>query len=1060
MKRCIVQYILPLFVALLCSCERAEKINTLGETEYYFDEKLSSLSTGDDGVLWIGGETGSLWRVKDDERRVFEVGEDRIYKVLSRNTDSLTTICWVGVRNSGLQRWVMQDDRMHRQKVYLIPVKKEKYSTYDIAMLGDHLYAATSQGLYRMPVGGNAVADSLQLVYPHDQDLWRGSKNYFIVNNLCTYRDSLLLAATEQGVISVSKDTGRVELSHKGRAINHVSVYGDTIFALSDNMLYLDTPAGKSIREVRLPLSPKLYYQSQGIHYIVGTDNMLLSNDLVDFVMIPLRRKTPAGCRNIMLPDPRHDFTLMLTENALWRVPHHLGIFNGSTSVKAACAGSNETYYLTTHNELYRKEDKAAEASLIYTFPKEEQIVRMDLVGHTIYYYNARQELKMINVSGSKLKNMLMHRAATMYQSKDKITAMGVKQTGDKVRVYLGVQDGLVVADGINIPDTVRFFENKYVTAFYSARHSDLVYLSTLNDGAYYVCPPDSVFKPIGGSERNTFIRDIIATEAHLSTLITLTNHHIITQNPNDTVPVRGYNKLLYVNDSLFYALPEYGLRKFRIKDGHMSDEGLFYTDIRFSPAASLVHGGHLYLGSNLGVLTLKIDHENQPSWENFGAGDIFSPRYAAGVAIVIVILILILAVVAYLYRKRKSRMLITRRIETLKSRAEELNSFYALSDDAGRSSIMKLRQEISEIAPDKRKRRETNMLIARLTNEIIKLNREATLSLSQKLKKQMECIARAEAYESSHLWEQSVQAESSGDVERIRQQVSRNGLWLEQLKTLGSDLSVRIEELTGCLEHVTFNNALVRRFTVLRDDIARKPLADLMAEYKVVAAEYDNLYSDYTLTLILDYMHSLEEALHARIESDYAVRVLITRLGELASWTSHEQRIPLLRELDLIEKQIQFLQTKDRIADSLVEYQNLRNMLIKENEGLVNKKFDKELEDMIAVRAKSIVKQVEQLTVAMYELITVTDAMILDEVLRFSNFYHQQAKVLAILVANPKVKRSLIPGVLGIYGNLNPVISRLVNNKIKTNEKVLKEYLRDRGKYSAFVYYVLHIAD
>ena len=64
----------------------------------------------------------------------------------------------------------------------------------------------------------------------------------------------------------------------------------------------------------------------------------------------------------------------------------------------------------------------------------------------------------------------------------------------------------------------------------------------------------------------------------------------------------------------------------------------------------------------------------------------------------------------------------------------------------------------------------------------------------------------------------------------------------------------------------------------------------------------------------------------------------------------------------------------------------------------------------------------------------------------------------MALLIANPKVKRVLLPGMLGMYGNLNPVISRLVNNKIKPNEGWLQAYVEKHP--AGIVAYILRLTE
>ena len=58
----------------------------------------------------------------------------------------------------------------------------------------------------------------------------------------------------------------------------------------------------------------------------------------------------------------------------------------------------------------------------------------------------------------------------------------------------------------------------------------------------------------------------------------------------------------------------------------------------------------------------------------------------------------------------------------------------------------------------------------------------------------------------------------------------------------------------------------------------------------------------------------------------------------------------------------------------------------------------------------------------------------------------------------NPKVKRLHIPGMLCIYGNLNPVISRLANNKLKTNHSFLIDYVK--ANPTSIVFYILRLID
>lgn len=136
--------------------------------------------------------------------------------------------------------------------------------------------------------------------------------------------------------------------------------------------------------------------------------------------------------------------------------------------------------------------------------------------------------------------------------------------------------------------------------------------------------------------------------------------------------------------------------------------------------------------------------------------------------------------------------------------------------------------------------------------------------------------------------------------------------------------------------------------------------------------------------------------------------------------------------------------------------YVSVRNKVERENEERITKKFDTRLNEEIAEKTQEITDDLEKCIALFYEQMSKTDKYILTEVLEITNFNNQPAKVLALLMGNPRVKRLYIPGMLNVYGNLNPVISRLVNNKLKVNDSLLKEYVKNNPK--SMVFYFLRL--
>ena len=119
---------------------------------------------------------------------------------------------------------------------------------------------------------------------------------------------------------------------------------------------------------------------------------------------------------------------------------------------------------------------------------------------------------------------------------------------------------------------------------------------------------------------------------------------------------------------------------------------------------------------------------------------------------------------------------------------------------------------------------------------------------------------------------------------------------------------------------------------------------------------------------------------------------------------------------------------------------------------------MDVKLEVNISDRTQAVTSKIDKLIIQLYDHFIFTDKEVVEQILNFTNFTNQQARVLALLIANPKVKRILLPGMLGMYGNLNPVISRLVNNKVKPNEDWLRSYIEKHP--TSIVAYILRLTE
>lgn len=1046
------------FICILMGCEDKKSVDTLGETEHYFDEKVTSISSGNGGVSWVGSETGRIWRVQGCSSEPFDVGSERVYKVVSADDKDGSSLLWIGIRNSGLQKWNMNSaGELNKLVTYKIPVKENHYSPYDILKFRNTIFTATTQGLYCVSV--ESESDSMKLIYPDRNQLSDKYNNSFPVKNMCVCNDSILWASTDHGALMVDLLNGKTKLVYNDINISHVSSNNDTLCILKENKLIRCEPDGTPIDSVLLQFSPKVYYQANQIHYFIDRDNMLLSKDLREFKMIPLRKKISDKCRNIIIPEAGSDYLLLLMEDTLWRIPVHSGIFNGNGLVKIACQGDHQMYYLSSDNILYlQKNDERA--CPVFSFPTEEQIVWMCASRDKIYYYNTEQEVKEVSISTSPLKNLIAHGTRTIYQSKHKITSACLKNRDDIPEMYLGIQDGLLL---LNLKSgevrELPSFSNRYVTSFFLPPHSKLLYLSTLNNGIFY-SSADSVFTAISETKQHASVKDLIVTGSYPPQLISLTNHDILSHRSGDSILARGCNKLLYVNDTLFYTLSESGIRKLVIDSlGMLHDKGNYYTDIRFNPAASFVSGQKLYLGSDMGVLMLDAGNEDAMRWVSFKPDNFVNIK-----SVIVAVAFLVIGFLIYSYRhirrRKANNRQLQKRVVHLSQCLEELKCYYNLTDEKELSEIKALEQEIGGIDVNSRNRKRLHVTIKRLTDEIIQRNRDVSFRLLKKLDDQIASMSAFATKEKDLMMAVSADIQKSNNLELIKNQLSINEKWMNEFTFLDSRLGELNTKLQGVIEIEGVNKDMMQMLESLNEGLYTKPLSEMMLLYRSLESAYDSLFTAHTLNVILSHADQMSEALRKRKTNDIVSQILIDRIEKAKQQIDPLHRLELLKDLEQINKRMEILRIIDQMQTCMESYTTIRDRIIAENDGLVNRRFDKDLESYIAGHTKAYVDNLEKLTVSFYKVLQMTDPFIINDVLKISSYYHQQAKVLALLIANPRVKRSLIPGMLGVYGNLNPVISRLINSKIKSNEDILKGYVEADNLNMVFVYYILKLID
>ena len=417
---------------------------------------------------WIGGETGVIWHIDGQNRKRFYTELDRIYDI-ERDPNQSNQI-WIASRNAGLQLWNITADTLIHKATFEIPSKGSRYSPYNIDIADATLFVATSQGLFSMPL--NQQQQGLKPLYPLHKE--RAGQYYepFLVNNLCHVGNKWLFTATQAGVISINLSTKKTELRHKGEYIRSVAIYDTKLYILSDNQLTIENYDGTDSKSFSLPQPVLSFYKASSTYYFITSSSILLSDNLKRFVSIPLRNNIPDNPHQISIADEGNGFSVLLTKNAIWRIPHHLGFFNANPPVVAACLSDKDLIYVNNQHELFRQKEGEQVATKIYDFENDDLPKEMYANGEDIYYYNANNQLFKLSLGKHYLINQLFKRPQLLAQTKTRITAMSFlpKQS----RILLGVQDYLLSINAQNgKTDTIKAMNNRYITAFHQVKNGE-----------------------------------------------------------------------------------------------------------------------------------------------------------------------------------------------------------------------------------------------------------------------------------------------------------------------------------------------------------------------------------------------------------------------------------------------------------------------------------------------------------------------------------------------------------------------------------------------------------
>ena len=1047
-KKCLfTNWLCLMLLFIITGCKETTTSRSLSEREFHYDDRLSTLSIDKNGY-WIGGETGVIWHVNGQNRKRFYTGLDRIYDI-KRDSKQSNQI-WVATRNAGLQLWNIAGDTLIHKTTFEIPSKGSRYSPYSIEIIDGNLFVATSQGLFSMPL--NQQQQGLKPLYPIHKEKAGQYYEPFLVNNLCHVGNKWLFASTQAGIISIDLPTKKIELRHKGENIRNVAIYDGKLYILSDKQLTIEGFDGTESKTFSLPQSVLSFYKASSTYYFITSSTILLSDNLERFVSIPLRNNIPDNPHQISIADDGNGFSILLTKNAIWRIPHHLGFFNANPPIIAACASDKDLLYVNNQHELFRQKAGEQVATKIYDFENDELPKEMYANGEDIYYYNANNQLFRLNLGNHYLVNQLFKRPQLLAKPKTRITSMAL--LSHQSRILLGVQDYLLSIDTQNgKTDTIKAMNNKYITAFHQAQNSDDIYIATLNNGVFV--EKGEQIKEVAGTHDKVFISSLLTYDEQKPHLLLLTNHHLLIQG-SDSIQTDGSCRMFCINDSIIYTIPETGIHKYKIKGGKLIDSGSFLADIHFNAQAGFILDNTLYIGSDLGVLQLTPGKEGAAEWVTF---DDKVPSLQL-IGIILFSLICIFTIIFFSYRRHQ--ILTYRQLQMskddLRKRLEALDTLKDRLTENERNTLDSISNEIDSINISSQSLRTNNEQFAKLSVRIARLNRDTALQMVKYLNDQIARIKQFEVYERDTMVHDSEEARNTDNIEIIIEQCRRNEVWLNHIQELKERLNKFHRSTQGTLVLKGLNDGMKEHLHHILNESKQHPVAEVYTDFIAVKNQYENIFTPEGLKVIREYISESIEQLKKLEGYEVMTKALTDELQSIEKDIDNRDRIVLLRLLQTIDNRINQIKHLKTLQKLMQDYTAVHENVVQENEERRMKKFNSKLFADIDSATRDITDQIAEVSDEFFKSFAMTDKEVCKEIFHFTAANSQQVRVLILLLAMPRVKRTLLPGMLGIYGNLNPVVSRLYHSKIGDNNAVLTAYCKENP--ASIVNYILKLSE
>lgn len=1012
----------------LAGCGKEPQRVTLPAQLYTYDYPLTTIAADRYGY-WTGGEDGELCLVEGNHRQFYQTSLDRIYDILRDHRDS--TLLWIASRNAGLQQWRLDGTTLTCQARYPISGKGLTYSVYDICLAGDSLYLATSQGLFALHEQAQQ-GDSLTCLYPTPRD----AATPYPVTKLCVYRGQQILGATANGLLrhvigatagmgtTTTGKSGTTALQPTTAPVQDISVDGTTVSFLAGDELHVLYGDRTARRYHRQRMAAIAFYRSNGLNYFITGSDLIVENQQGQRIKAALPGKVMPNAHNTYLADDGNGFSIIAVGNIEMKVPQHIGM-GEDNSMQAACTNGRDLFMVTRQGGIFRLGDGSMKAQELAYLSTEDLPVAIDALDDELYFVTADNRLCRLQLRDSYLLNDLLSRPETLMRLHTHATALATDKRNR--RLHVGIQDEMLSIDAQSgHVDTLHAMHGKYITQFLPAADGDGLYITTLNHGVFYLS--QNRLEPMAGTAGIEFLNNIAVSKGYDQRVYLLTNHALHRWR-GPRLDVDGCHGLYAMDSGTLYTLPNNGL--LRIRDGGKAmNTRRYYADIHFSAAASQLVGSRLFLGSALGEAIITPGKVQQLLWVTF-THHVMSLRRLMMILMVLVLLLGGLGALAN-YNRHSLGRLVKKYVSDLRQRMRILNATTAYLRPEDAAAVAQLNHDIDHAEADRGKKRHVTQRAAAISERIMRLNRDVVLQFVATLSQQGEDILQLDCKESRQLYRETRKIRIAGTVEEIATQLQTNEQWLRDMRQIAADLKALEQRMQGMAIVKGVSDGLATLMDHWQDRYHTLSLSELQGMYGDVETALRHLDSTEVTTLLEEHIDKTADFLAHQHTYAHAAQALNARLMQVKEQLAVADRLLVLRELGVIDQHVRQINTLHRLRKVIAEADEEQTL-------------DRAIRDQVA-----------RLIDTFFDLMMKTDAAVLTDMLHYSNTANQQVKVLIILLASPKVRRTLLPELLGVVGNLNPVISRLYHQKIGENHDALDAYCHLHP--SSMAYFILQL--